>query len=187
MENAREALLIDHIINEKIVEGVKVTEEELEEEYEKNKESFITPEQVKASHILITVTNDMDVKEKRKAKLEAEKILKEVTPNNFKEMAKKYSQGPTSKAGGELGWFDKDSMVKEFADAAFTGVPGKIYGEIVETQFGYHVIYVEDKKEAGYMSLEDIKPSLEMEILNDKRTKEYQNWIESLKEEYIKN
>ena len=124
--------------------------------------------------------------QKTDAKKRAEKILAQVTPENFNEMAKKYSEGPTSESGGELGWFDKSSMVKEFADAAFTGVPEKIYGSVVETQFGYHIIFIEDKRKAGYLTFEEVKPSLENELLNKKRAEEYKTWIEKLKKEYIK-
>ena len=186
LANLREDLLVNHMVDQKIMDGVKLTDDELKAEYEKNKENFKTPEQVKAAHILINVSEDMTKEQKADAKKRAEKVLAKVTPENFNEMAKKYSEGPTGESGGELGWFDKSSMVKEFADAAFTGVPEKIYGSIVKTQFGYHIIFIEDKKEAGYLSFEDVKPSLEKELLNKKRAEEYKNWIEELKKEYIK-
>jgi peptidyl-prolyl cis-trans isomerase C len=186
LERVKEDLLVNHIVNQKIVEGVKLTDEELKAEYEKNKENFKIPEQVKAAHILINVSKEMTPAQKTDAKKRAEKILAQVTPENFNEMAKKYSEGPTSESGGELGWFDKSSMVKEFADAAFTGVPEKIYGSVVETQFGYHIIFIEDKRKAGYLTFEEVKPSLENELLNKKRAEEYKTWIEKLKKEYIK-
>ena len=186
LEGLKEDLLINHVVNKKIVEGVKLTDSELKAEYEKNKENFKTPEQIKAAHILINVSDKMTKEQIADAKKRAEKILTEVTPSNFNEMAKKYSEGPTAETGGELGWFDKTSMVKEFADAAFTGVPEKIYGSVVKTQFGYHIIYIEDKKAAGYLSFENVKPSLEKELLNKKRAEEYKNWVEELKKEYIK-
>lgn len=186
LESVKGDLLINHLVNQKIIEGVKLTDSELKAEYEKNKENFKKLEQIKAAHILISVNDKMTDAQKKDAKKRAEKILSEVTPENFNEMAKKYSEGPTSKNGGELGWFDKTSMVKEFADAAFTGVPEKIYGTVVKTQFGYHIIYIEDKKEAGYLSFEEVKPSLEKELLNKKRAEEYKVWIDNLKKEYIK-
>jgi len=187
LEEIREDLLIKHMVSKKIVEGVKLTDSELKSEYEKNKENFKTQEKIKAAHILINVSDDMTEAQVEDAKERAEKILTEVTQANFNEMAKKYSEGPTSENGGELGWFEKNSMVKEFGDAAFTGVPGKIYGSIVKTQFGYHIIYIQDKKEVGYLDFEDVKSSLEKELLNKKRSEEYSSWIEGLKKEYIKN
>ncbi|MCK5779529.1 MAG: peptidylprolyl isomerase [Psychrilyobacter sp.] len=186
LKEEKDGILITHLLNKKIVEGVKLTNEELMDDYNKNKEQFKKPSQVKAAHILIMTRENMSGKEKNEAEKRAKKILTEVTPENFSEMAKKYSEGPTGKAGGELGWFDKTTMVKEFADAAFTGVPEKIYGSVVETQFGYHIIFIEDKKEEAYMTFEEVKPTIEKELLNKKRAEEYKNWIESLKKEYIK-
>jgi peptidyl-prolyl cis-trans isomerase C len=186
LEDAKEELLITHVVNKKIVDGVKLTDEELKAEYEKNKESFKKPEQVRAAHILIKTTEDMTKEQLAAARAKAEKILTEVTPKNFAEVAKQYSEGPTAVNGGELGWFDKNSMVKEFSEAAFTGTPEKIYGNVVKTQFGYHIIFIEEKKEAGYLTFEEVKPSLEKQLLNQKRAEVYKTWVEELKKEYIK-
>jgi peptidyl-prolyl cis-trans isomerase C len=186
LEKSKEELLVNHLVNQKIVEGVKLTDEELKADYEKNKEKFKKPEQVRAAHILILVKDNMTKTQKLDAKKRAEKILKEVTPKNFSELAKKYSEGPTGKSGGELGWFDKNSMVKEFSDAAFNGVPEKIYGSVVKTQFGYHIIYIEERKEARYVSFEEVKPTIEKELLNEKRSKVYKEWVDGLKGKYIK-
>ncbi|MBW3020950.1 peptidyl-prolyl cis-trans isomerase, partial [Candidatus Woesearchaeota archaeon] len=71
-------------------------------------------------------------------------IKDEINTDNFAEMAKEYSEGPSSVDGGSLGWFSKGQMVKEFEDAAFSLEVGEI-SEPVKTQFGYHLIYLEDK------------------------------------------
>lgn len=84
------------------------------------------------------------------AKQKAEAVLAEAKEGkDFAELAKKYSQDPGSaQTGGELGWFGKGKMVADFENAAFKGEKGKVYPEIVNTQFGYHIIKVEDKNEA---------------------------------------
>ncbi len=84
------------------------------------------------------------------AKQKAEAVLAEAKEGkDFAELAKKYSQDPGSaQTGGELGWFGKGKMVADFENAAFKGEKGKVYPEIVDTQFGYHIIKVEDKNEA---------------------------------------
>jgi peptidyl-prolyl cis-trans isomerase C len=89
LEGVKEDLLISHVVNKKIVEGVKLTDSELKAEYEKNKENFKTPEKIKAAHILINVSDDMTDAQKKDAKIRAEKILTQITPANFSEMAKK--------------------------------------------------------------------------------------------------
>lgn len=85
--------------------------------------------------------------DKTAAKEKAEKLLTTVTPENFAEVAKLQSDGPSAPNGGELGWFGKGQMVAPFEEAAFAGEAGKIVPKVVETQFGYHIIYVEEKKE----------------------------------------
>lgn len=77
-------------------------------------------------------------------KTKAEKVLTEVTPENFAEMAVKYSEGPSAPQGGDLGTFGKGQMVPEFEEAAFNTKAGTIYPEPVKTQFGYHLIFVEE-------------------------------------------
>jgi peptidyl-prolyl cis-trans isomerase C len=91
--------------------------------------------EVHAAHILC--------KTEKKAREVAEKLA--AGQESFAEMARKYSQCPSSKSGGDLGWFGKNRMVPEFEKAAFEGEKGKILGP-VKTQFGYHLIKVLDKK-----------------------------------------
>ncbi|MDQ1265095.1 MAG: PpiC protein, partial [Bacteroidota bacterium] len=114
-------------------------------------------EVVKASHILIKFGDNKD-----SAKTEAMKILKEAkSGSNFEELARKYSTDKGSAVkGGDLGYFAKGSMVKEFEEAAFAAAPGEIVGP-VESQFGYHIIKVEDKKseEIKYSEIE-VKPKV---------------------------
>lgn len=95
---------------------------------------------VRASHILVRFNNNKD-----SAKTAVEKIKKEVTKENFAELAAKYSTDGSAQQGGDLNYFGKGKMVKEFEEAAFGASVGQIVGP-VETQFGYHIIYVTDKK-----------------------------------------
>lgn len=97
--------------------------------------------QVKASHILVTTDNrtDFEVVDF------LGRIYKNLTPDNFAEYAEKYSEGPSAVNGGSLGWFSRGMMVENFENAAFDTEVGEIAGPI-KTQFGYHLILVEDKK-----------------------------------------
>jgi parvulin-like peptidyl-prolyl isomerase len=98
-------------------------------------------EEVKASHILISTDNRTDAEALELIK----EIQKNVTVDNFAEMAKQYSDCPSASKGGDLGWFGKGQMVAEFEKAAFDLDVGEI-SEPVKTQFGYHLILVEDKR-----------------------------------------
>lgn len=125
----------------------------LEDAYTENASQYNKAEEVKASHILIS-GDDEKTLEKVKA------IRSKVNPKNFAEVAKKETQDPTGKSnGGDLGWFSAGRMVPEFEKVAFGMKPGEI-SEPVKTQFGYHIIYVQDKKGAQSRPLDMVKEEL---------------------------
>ncbi|MCW8799926.1 MAG: peptidyl-prolyl cis-trans isomerase, partial [Desulfobacter sp.] len=124
---------------------VKIDETSIRDFYDQNPARFTTPEQVEASHVLIRVNENADEQTVAKAKEEALIVYeKAVKAEDFSELAKTYSQGPSAASGGYLGRFDKNSMVKPFADAAFAMNPGDI-SQPVRTRFGWHIIKVTDK------------------------------------------
>jgi len=105
--------------------------------------------EIKASHILICFEGAEGCQEplsKEQALEQITKLRAELTPENFAEKAKANSTDPTAaQNGGDLGWFQRDAMIKEFSDAAFAMAKGEI-SQPVETQFGYHIIYKEDER-----------------------------------------
>lgn len=125
----------------KFRKNVKYTPEELKAFFETNKENYNIQKSADADLAVIEIAKDDQA-----AKEKAEKILKEVTPQNFAEKAKEYSMGPTAQNGGNLGTFTKGQMVKEFEDAVFAGKVGEVYPEVVKSKFGYHIIYVQAKE-----------------------------------------
>jgi peptidyl-prolyl cis-trans isomerase D len=146
----------------------KVTDEEIKQYYEAYKDNYKQDAKVKASHILISVDENADKAEVKKAKAKIEKIYAQAKKGaDFAKLAQKYSEGPSSTVGGELGWFDKKSMVKPFADKAFSMKVGDV-SEPVRTRFGFHIIKLEDKKEAGTQTLADVKSKIKATISEDK-------------------
>ncbi|ADO83533.1 peptidylprolyl isomerase [Ilyobacter polytropus] len=129
-----------------IKDSYKVSEDELKNFFEKNKLAYDTAASSDAN--IVEFKAEVSEKDKETALEKAKEILKEATPENFEELAIKYSEGPSGPKGGDLGWFEKGQMVKPFEDAVFKGESGKVYPEIVETQFGHHIIYVEEKEES---------------------------------------
>jgi len=160
-----------------------VTEEDAKKFYEENAQEFDQPEMVRASHILIMVPEEADeatMKEKEDA---AKKAAEEVRADgaDFNEIAKKLSEEPgAAESGGDLDFFTKDQMVPEFADAAFGMKVGDI-SDPVKTQFGYHVIKVTEKKEAGKMPFEEVKPQLEAFLKGQKDQKGVNEVLEKLR------
>lgn len=199
------------ILKEKLVQNIavdlKVDEKEVKAFYEKNKEEYFNrPDLVKASHILIMASED-DIKTKIKAEKSSEKLTdeeiekkvqaemqkrkNEITkimaelkkqPEKFAELAKKHSQDPSSgKKGGDLGFFSKEEMVPEFSDAAFSTKPGEI-SKIVQTEFGYHIIKVVDRKKAGYVPFDEVKTLIEKRLIDGKKVEVLTTLIKSSKE-----
>lgn len=152
---------------------VKVTDAEISEFYEKNLKQFETPEEARARHILITPEPKEADREKAKAeaKARADDILKRLkTGASFADLARANSADPGSaKMGGELGWFPRGVMVKSFEAAVFSLKKGEL-SPVVETEFGYHIILLEEKRDAGLVPLNKVKESI-VASLNGKKSK----------------
>jgi len=143
---------------------VKIDETSIRDFYDQNPARFTTPEQVEASHVLIRVNENADEQAVAKAKEEALSVYeKAVKAEDFSELAKTYSQGPSAAGGGYLGRFDKNSMVKPFADAAFAMNPGDI-SQPVRTRFGWHIIKVTDKTPETVTPFETAKVQIQKEL-----------------------
>ncbi|MBN3004255.1 SurA N-terminal domain-containing protein [Chromobacterium alkanivorans] len=144
-----ERVKLDYVLlsQDALAQGLKPSDAELQKYYEQHKAEF-SNEQRRASHILLTVAKDAKPEQKAKVKAEAEALLKEVraNPARFAELAKSKSQDPGSAAnGGDLGFFGHGMMVKPFDDAVFRMKPGQI-SEVIETEFGYHIIKLDEVK-----------------------------------------
>ena len=152
------ALVIDR---NKLLAEADVSDAQVADFYKKNIEKFKEKEQVKARHILIKVAADAAPEVEAKAKSKILEIQAKIKAgSDFAKMAKKFSQGPSNSRGGDLGWFGHGSMVKSFEEAAFALKPGQV-SEPVRTQFGFHLIKVEDYKPAGTRELAEVKDGIE--------------------------
>jgi peptidyl-prolyl cis-trans isomerase C len=166
---------------EKLLGAVEVNDAEAKAFYEENKADFNTPEQVKASHILIKVAPTATPEEKMAAKAKIDGLLKKVKAGgDFAALAKENSDCPSKERGGDLGFFDKGSMVKEFGDAAFAMKVGQI-SNVVETQFGYHIIKVTDRKEGGMTSFDKAKADIVKSLQEKKKGEIFRQLIEKVK------
>jgi len=139
-------------------------EEDAKAYYEQNKAKYDIPEQTRASHILITTDltdpNSDPNQVKAVARAKAEDVLKQVNEGaDFAALAKTHSEGPTAPRGGDLNFFPRGQMVPPFDKAAFELEVGKVSG-IVETQYGFHIIKVTDRKEASTTSFEEEKDNI---------------------------
>lgn len=183
-DQIRENLAIRELIDREVTSKVSVSESEVASYYKKNKKEFEEPEKVHARHILIESGPDASDDEKAKAKEKIQDVQKQLEEGaEFSEVAKEHSEGPSSKSGGDLGYFSHGQMVEKFDKAAFALEPGEV-SDIVETRFGYHLIKVEDKKPASTKSLDEVKTSIKDKLRNEKIMQKLEPYIESLKQKY---
>ena len=166
-----------------IKDGDTVADADAKKFYDTNTEEFKNPETVKASHILFMVNKDDSedvVKQKEAAAKKAAARAKK--GEDFSKLAKELSEEPGAKeSGGDLGFFAKDRMVPEFADAAFSQKPGDISAP-VKTQFGWHVIKVTEKKPAGTVPFEEVKDQITAYLKSAKQREAVQAVLKKLKD-----
>jgi peptidyl-prolyl cis-trans isomerase D len=153
----------------------KIDPAEVAKYYEANLSRFGEPEQRRASHILIAVKGGAGEEDKRKARERAQAILAKVraAPGSFAEIAKKESADPGSASkGGDLDFFSKGMMVGPFEDAAFRLKPGQI-SDLVETDFGFHIIKVTAIKPGKMKTLEQVRPQIEAELKKQRAARRF--------------
>ena len=173
-------LAIQRLLDQDFAAKATVSAEEAKGFYEKNKEKFKQPEQVKASHILIEVKDGATEAEKKAARQKIEAILKKVKAGeDFAKLAQENSQCPSSSQGGDLGFFGRGQMVPPFETAAFALKPGAV-SDIVETQFGYHIIKVTDKKAESTVAYETVKEQISQRLKATKTQEAVSRYVAEL-------
>lgn len=171
LEETKKNLLQRYAIENLILE-TEVSNEEALAYYNANNNHFMNKEEVTASHILVSTIE------------ESEKIAEAIKEGlEFAEAAKKYSSCPSKEVGGNLGTFEKGRMVPEFEEVAFS-LPVGVVSEPVKTQFGFHLIKVENKNNAGVAEFEEVKDAIKTQMINQKQYDLYTNKINELKRKY---
>jgi peptidyl-prolyl cis-trans isomerase C len=184
-EDQRREILNAKTIEAEVAPKLAVTPQELDTYYQQNPESFKEPEQVRASHILISVAQDATAEAKQAARAEADGLLKRAKGGeDFAALAKAHSKDPGSAAvGGDLNFFPKEQMVPEFSNAAWALKPGEI-SDVVQSQFGYHIIKLTDRRAGRTVPLADVRDRLEGFLKQRKQQELIQQYLLGLKTKY---
>ncbi|MDD2780321.1 peptidylprolyl isomerase [Sulfuricurvum sp.] len=158
-------------------EAIKVDAREVKSYFDANPDEFVDKEKIRARHILVKTEAEAQAVIRSMKALSGEKLK-----NEFITQAKSKSTGPSAAKGGDLGYFPRGQMVPSFNDAAFAMKEGTISTAPVQSQFGYHVIYVEDKKVAKKLSFEEVKNFIEQRLKMDKFKATMEKKMSSLRE-----
>ncbi len=180
---AEEQANIEYVVLdvETIKKGMTIAEADLKAYYDQNAQRLSGTEERRASHILLAAPKSAPEADRQKAKATAAELLAQIrkAPDSFAELARKNSQDPGSApAGGDLDFFPRGAMVKPFADAAFSMKKGEV-SDIVETEFGYHLIKLTDIKAPKQRSFEEMKPELEADFKKQQAQKKFAETAEA--------
>ena len=175
LEKVKENLILDIWMKNRL-KDIVIADSEIERYYRENDSKFHQSASASARHILVSTES------------EAKDIIKKLEYSSnpeerFIELAKRYSTGPSGKNGGDLGWFAKDQMVPEFSNATFALNKGDYTHIPVQTHFGYHVIYLTDKKSAGKMEFSKVKEK----IANSLKLKKFKEDLKNLSKKLRKS
>ncbi len=170
-------LKVDRLIESVTAKARQPKPKELAEAYRRQKQRFRTSEMIQAAHIVKHVENGVTPREAREA---AEAIYKKLESGTaFSELADGESDCPGN--GGDLGYFARGKMVQEFEDVVF-GLPVGGTSGVFRTDFGYHIAKVLDRRPEGYRSFSEVRQELRQELLNERRTKLLEDYVDRLRE-----
>ena len=177
----REQMAVRKMIMAKAETLAKPTDEEIQAFYSENKEGFSQGETVTASHILIKVEDTDDAAAKAAKRERLEGLRKQLAEGaDFAELAKANSDCPSASAGGDLGSFGRGQMVPAFEDAAFSQSVGSV-GEVVETQFGFHLIKVSEHNTAKTLEFDEVKTRISDILYSQKQQDVVKEYVDSLR------
>jgi len=179
-------LSIQGYIEKKFAQNTTISDEEAKKYYDDNPDYFKQTAQVKASHIMIMVDSNADQAKKDEAKKKLEKIMKRLKAGeDFAALAKEVSEDANSKDnGGDLDYFSKGQMVQAFEDAAFALKKGEI-SDIVETEYGYHIIKLTDKIDAKTISYEEAKNDILDGLKTNKVNSDVNKYVTELRSKAV--
>ncbi len=179
-EQVRLGRRVDKLV-EQVVSGVdEPTEADIQSYFEAHRDEFATGERVLAQHILITPDGDTQTS-KNEAKLKIEAIRERVAAGkSFADEAAAHSMCPSGKDGGSLGWFGRGMMVPEFDQAVFSMKVGDV-SDVIETQFGYHIIYKTDHEASGPAAFADVREQIRDLLRHARRGEAMTAYVEELK------
>lgn len=174
-------ILRRQLVKQEVLDKTPVSVDDGQAFYEKNKDKYVEQEQVRARHILIKVPQDASATDDANLKKKAGDVLKRAKKGgDFAALAKEFSEDGSRADGGDLGFFARGQMVGAFEEAAFALKPGQV-SDLVRTQFGYHIIKVEERKAAKSLSYDEAKEQVKEDMSREQTLSRYQEYMAALR------
>jgi peptidyl-prolyl cis-trans isomerase C len=174
-------MLRQQLVKKEVLDKVTVSARDVQNFYDKNKAKYVEEEQVRARHILVRVPQDTNPADDAKLKGKAEGALKRVKKGeDFAALAQELSDDGSKEKGGDLGFFPRGRMVEGFEEAAFALQPGQV-SDVVRSQFGYHVIKVEERKPGRALGFDEAKEQVEQDLTREETFERYQQYVAALR------
>jgi peptidyl-prolyl cis-trans isomerase C len=180
-DTARSNLVVRKLLQDEVMSKIEIKPSDISAFYEKNPDKFQQPEAVHAAHILVIVPAESDAAAKAALKARAMEALQAARAGkDFGALARQYSQDGSAQHGGDLGFFPKGQMVPAFEKVAFSLKPGEI-SDLVETQFGYHIIKVIEKRPGGTVPFAQAAPQIQQFLESQAQSDKGKAYVESLR------
>jgi peptidyl-prolyl cis-trans isomerase SurA len=182
-ENIKEQILVSRAFQLNVRSKLDVNEEDIKLYYQKNKENYFVPGSVKLRQILFLCSDDADPMEKDRVKAQADYVQNKLLEGeDFAELAKKYSQDPSAGKGGNIGYFKRGQLLPVLEEVSFDLEEGET-SPAIQSQFGFHILKVEEKKETSFKPFSDVKTEIREQLLGKKGTQLQEEWIKRLERE----
>jgi peptidyl-prolyl cis-trans isomerase SurA len=182
-EEVKGQIIRSKVIDKRVRGVIGVSDEEVMIYYERNKNDFATDEEIRARHIIFLIPKAAGEERVTEIRKRAEEVLEKASAGeDFEALAKKYSEGPSASNGGDLGFFKREDMVKEFSSAVFPLKENEISGLIL-TPFGYHIVQLLERRGGAALPFEEISKKIKARLYSEELKRGIKEFIEGLKEE----
>ena len=177
----RGQMLRMRLLRREVQSKIVITDEEIGDFYDKHRQDYEGAEAVRIKQILLPVAAGADNKTRESVKAQARQLRENISKGEpFEILAAQYSKGPAAAQGGDIGFVERGVMVPEVEKAAFSLPAGQV-SEVIETEMGFHIIAVVDKRGAGLKPLPMVRNEIKAKIEDEKVAKKYDEWMEDLR------